>query len=331
MGELRRVRIAVAPKSIAQLHLADFEFQGNGQMATSTIPTSTTESTELHVDERDSLFNQDDVSLTYKPQIERVDAEDIFQRIDETLELIAEAQAIDQARTPVGQIDISIIIPVRNARETLPEVLERIEEVMPTSCEVIVVDDASTDGSWHYVRSMVETSNITLLRRKRSHGRGSAIRMALRHTTGRVVAIQDADMAYDPADLLGAIWPILENQADAVYGSRRLRRDTRCGVGMVARLSNRVTTLAANLTTGLKLSDLESSHKAFRGDLIRSIDLRECDRGFDAEITAKIARRAKVVMEVPTSFEGDLLDKSLAPSWMTFLQTFVGLVRYRTA
>lgn len=306
-------------------------------MATSTIPTSTTLDAEhssetpasFHVDERDALFNQNDGSLTYQPQIERIDADDIFKRIDDTLDLIAEAQAIDQSRMPVGQIDISIIIPVRNARETLPEVLDRIDEVMPTSCEVIVVDDASTDGSWHYVRGLTGRSNITLLRRKRSHGRGSAIRMALRHTTGRVVAIQDADMAYDPADLLGAIWPILEHQADAVYGSRRLRRDTRRGVGLVARLSNRVTTLVANLTTGLRLSDLESSHKAFRGDLIRSIDLRECDRGFDAEITAKVARRAGVVMEVPTSFEGDMLDESLAPSWMMFFQTIRGLVRYR--
>ena len=298
-------------------------------MATTTIPTNTPRSADTYTDERDSVFNQDDGSLTYKPQIERIDTDDILQRIDETLDLIAEAQAIDRTRMPVGQIDISIIIPVRNARETLPEVLARIDEVMPTSCEIIVVDDASTDGSSHYVRGLTHRPNLTLLQRKRSHGRGSAIRMGLRHSTGRVVAIQDADMAYDPADLLGAIWPILENQADAVYGSRRLRRDTRRGVGWVARLSNRLTTLVANWTTGLKLSDLESSHKAFRGDLIRSIKLQECDRGFDAEVTAKMARRAKVVMEVPTSFEGAMLDESLAPSWKTFVQTVVGLIRYR--
>lgn len=298
-------------------------------MATTTIPTNTPRSADAYKDERDSLFNQDDGSLTYKPQIERIETDDILQRIDETLDLIAEAQAIDQTRMPVGQIDISIIIPVRNARETLPEVLARIDEVMPTSCEIIVIDDASSDGSSHYVRGLVHRPNLTLLQRKRSHGRGSAIRMGLRHSTGRVVAIQDADMAYDPADLLGAIWPILENQADAVYGSRRLRRDTRRGVGWVARLSNRLTTLIANWTTGLKLSDLESSHKAFRGDLIRSIKLQECDRGFDAEVTAKMARRAKVVMEVPTSFEGEMLDESLAPGWKTFVQTVVGLIRYR--
>lgn len=277
--------------------------------------------------ELDSFFAQDESADSRTN--ESIDGEGIFDRIDRTLGLIAEAQTIDRDRLPVGQIDISIIIPVRNARQTLPEVLDRIDEVMPTSCEVIIVDDASTDGSWHYARSLAYRPNLTVLRRNRSHGRGSAIRMALRHTTGRVVAIQDADMAYDPADLLGVIWPILENQADAVYGSRRLRRDTRRGVGLAARLSNRISTFVANRVTGLQLSDLESSHKAFRGDLIRSLTLRERDRGFDAEVTAKMARRASVVMEVPTSFEGEYLDRELAPSWKALAQTIAGLIRYR--
>lgn len=299
-------------------------------MSTTTIQPKKTDLTPTSdvSEERDFIFDQECDSLTYKPSIERIDADDFFKRIDETLDLIAEAQTIDREGTPVGQIDISIIIPVRNARETLPEVLERINEVMPTSCEIIVVDDASTDGSWHFARSFSLRSNFTVLRRQRSHGRGSAIRMALRHTTGRVVAIQDADMAYDPADLLGIIWPVLENQADAVYGSRRLRRDTRKGVGLLARLSNRVTTFVANRTTGLRLSDLESSHKVFRGDLIRSLKLEESDRGFDAEVTAKIARRARVVMEVPTSFEGDFLADEAKPSLRSFVQTIRSLIRY---
>lgn len=299
-------------------------------MTTSTIqPTKPQPANTSGVsEERDSFFDQESESLTYQPTIDRIDADDIFKRIDETLDLIAEAQTIDREGTPVGQIDISIIIPVRNARDTLPEVLERINEVMPTSCEIIVVDDASTDGSWHYARSFSQRSNFTVLRRQRSHGRGSAIRMALKHTTGRVVAIQDADMAYDPADLLGNIWPVLENQADVVYGSRRLRRDTRRGVGLIARLSNRITTFVANRTTGLALSDLESSHKVFRGDLIRSLKLQELDRGFDAEVTAKIARRARVVMEVPTSFEGDLLADEAKPSLHSFVQTIASLIRY---
>lgn len=256
-------------------------------------------------------------------------ADDILQRIDETLDLIAEAQQINCGNTPITTFDISIIVPVFNAREGLPEVLKRIEEVMPASCEVIVVDDGSTDGSWHYARSLMPKSNMTVLHRRHHHGRASAIRMALRHTSGRVVAIQDADMAYDPADLLGAIWPVLEEKADAVYGSRRLRRDTRRNISLVSRLSGRLTTWVANLATGLKISDMESSHKVFRGDLIRSLELKECDHGFDAEVTAKIARRAGVVMEVPTTYEGEYLAEQFRPSWAAFRQTLRGLIQYR--
>ncbi|SMP38177.1 Glycosyl transferase family 2 [Neorhodopirellula lusitana] len=300
-------------------------------MTTSTLPPQSDLADFFAMGEPDSAQATLDASPVYRPEIERIDTDDLLQRIDDTLDLIAEAQSMDMARDYLGHVDISIIIPVHNARESLPEVLDRIDEVMPTSCEVIVVDDASTDGSWHYVNGLSDRPNLKLLRRKRSHGRGSAIRMALRHTKGRVVAIQDADMAYDPADLLGAIWPVLENQADVVYGSRRLRRVTRRGVGLTARLSNRITTMVANYTTGLRLTDLESSHKVFKGDLIRSLNLEQCDRGFDAEVTAKIARRASVVMEVPTSYEGDLVDEELAPAWKTFAQTIGSLMRYRVA
>lgn len=309
-------------------------------MATSTIESpSKTDSPAFPLSP-----NDDGATLDYVPAIEKIAdetawesphstsyADDVLERIDDTLSLIAEAQQVACGNTPVTSFDISIIVPVYNARESLPEVLSRIEEVMPASCEVIVVDDGSTDGSWHYARSLMPKSNLTVLRRRKHHGRGSAIRMALRHSTGRVVAIQDADMAYDPADLLGAVWPILENKADAVYGSRRLRRDTRRGISIASRLSGRITTLVANLATGMKISDMESSHKVFRGDLIRSLQLRECDRGFDAEVTAKVARRAKVVMEVPTSFEGEFLDDQFRPRISTLMQTLRGLIQYRAA
>ncbi|MCM2372426.1 glycosyltransferase family 2 protein [Aporhodopirellula aestuarii] len=320
--------------------------QSNGHMATSTIQSpSKSGSVTGALSPTQHTPRLDDIStLDYVPTLEAVVddnllaesescsyADDVLQRIDDTLDLIAEAQHVAAGNAPITSFDISIIVPVYNARESLPEVLARIDEVMPMSCEVIVVDDGSTDGSWHFARGLMPKSNLKVLHRRKHHGRGSAIRMALRHTTGRVVAIQDADMAYDPADLLGAIWPILEEKADAVYGSRRLRRDTRRGISLASRLSGRITTLIANLATGMKISDMESSHKVFNGDLIRSLELRECDRGFDAEVTAKVARRAKVVMEVPTSFEGEFLDEQFRPSFSTLMQTVRGLIRYRAA
>lgn len=265
-----------------------------------------------------------------------VNPDEILQRIDDTLGLIAEANQIACGASPVKQIDVSVIVPIHNCREYIPEVVDRIDEVMPPATETILVDDGSVDGSWHYLRGLPERSNRTILHRRRHHGRGSAIRMALRHTRGHVVAIQDADMAYDPADLLGAIWPILEEQAEVVYGSRSMRRggshsnNLRGGLSnRMRRIVNRCLTTCSNLTTGLHLSDLETGHKVFLGDLIRSLPLTETGSGIDAEITAKVARAANTVMEVPTHYSADLRAPEYARNARTAMTTLRSLIAHR--
>lgn len=294
------------------------------------------------------------MTTTYQPSVEKflaapdeldraltspedaVNPDEILQRIDDTLGLIAEANQIACGASPVKQIDVSVIVPVHNCREFIPEVIDRIDEVMPPATETILVDDASVDGSWQYMRGLPARSNRTILRRRRHHGRGSAIRMALRHTRGYVVAIQDADMAYDPADLLGAIWPILEEQAEVVYGSRSMRRggsysnNSRGGLNnQMRRIVNRCLTTCSNLTTGLHLSDLETGHKVFLGDLIRSLPLTETGSGIDAEITAKVARAASTVMEVPTHYTADFRAPEYARNARTAITTLRSVIAHR--
>lgn len=265
-----------------------------------------------------------------------VDSDDILRRMDETLDLIAEANQIASGSAPVKQIDVSVIVPIHNCRETIAEVVERLDEVMPPATEVILVDDGSTDGSWHYLRGLPQRDNRIVLHRRRHHGRGSSIRMALRHTQGYVVAIQDADMAYDPADLLGAIWPILEQKADVVYGSRSMRRggtsstqEGRRWSRPLNRFANRCLTTCSNLATGLELSDLETCHKVFLGDLVRSFDLHETGTGFDAEITSKVARHAHTVMEVPTHYESDLRTPEYSRNVRAAMTTLRSVLQYR--
>ncbi|MCC9643519.1 glycosyltransferase family 2 protein [Rhodopirellula sp. JC740] len=265
-----------------------------------------------------------------------INPEEFLQRIDDTLGLIAEANQIASGWTPVKQIDVSVIVPIHNCRDTIPEVIDRIDEVMPPATETILIDDGSVDGSWHYLRGLPQRDNRIILRRRHHHGRGSAIRMGLRHTQGHVVAIQDADMAYDPADLLGAIWPILEEQAEVVYGSRSMRRggshrnNLRGGLGnQMGRLVNRCLTTCSNLTTGLHLSDLETGHKVFLGDLIRSLPLSETGSGIDAEITAKVAKAASTIMEVPTHYTADLRAPEYSRNVRTAMTTLRSLFTHR--
>ncbi len=249
----------------------------------------------------DVFFSESNGDAAIVPAPTTPSSDAIIERIDATLDLLADATSAAEEVRAAGIYDVTIVVPVYNERDTLPEVLDRIEEVMPPSTEVIVVDDGSTDGTGHYLRSLTPHDARKVIVRRQNYGKGSAIRLAVRHSRGRVVAIQDADLEYDPADLLGAIWPILEGDADVVYGSRYRRRGQ--DPSMLHRLGNWGLTRLSNALSGLQLTDMETCQKAFRGDLLRSIRLQEPRFGFEPEITAKIAALGVTVMEVPVSYE----------------------------
>lgn len=243
----------------------------------------------------DNLFAQTPETKTW--QGARGDRE-VIERIDQTLDLIAEATSAAIGLYPVDHFDVSIIIPVFNQRHRLPLVLERIAQVMPVTTEAIVVDDGSTDGTSEWLAQLPPRNNLKIIQRRRHHGTGSAIRVGIRHSGGRVISIQDANLDSDPADLLRVIWPVIDGDAEVVYGSRYLAAHEEPSI--VERISNWLLTSACNTVTGLGLTDMESCHRAFDGDLLRSISLQERGQGFDSEITAKIANRNARMIEVPT-------------------------------
>ena len=255
------------------------------------------------------------------------DHQHVIDGIDETLGLIAEANEIGRGHIAVDQYDVSVIVPVYNERRTLPVVLKRIKQVMPPATEVIIVDDGSTDGTRQWLEDLPETAGLTILTRRANHGKGSAVRLGIRHSQGRVVAIQDADTEYEPADLLRVIWPILDGDADAVYGSRYLGDVS--DPSMMHRVGNWALTKASNLMTGLQLTDMETCHKAFDGDMIRSIQLRECRFGFEPEVTAKVASAGAIVMEVPTGYQARSYDEGKKIGWKDAFAALGCMWRYR--
>ncbi len=253
----------------------------------------------------------------------------VIERIDQTLEMIAEANSEAAGVTPVRRFDVTVIVPVYNERETLPKVLDRIAEVMPTATEVIVVDDGSNDGTSQWLAEQGVSANRRIIRRRTNHGKGSAVRLAIRHSRGRVVAIQDADLEYDPADLLRVIWPILEGKSKVVYGSRYLGNSS--DPSMLHRWGNRALTTISNLLTGLRLSDMETCHKAFDGELLRSISLRECRFGFEPEITARMASRGVKIAEVPTGYSCRGYDEGKKIGWRDGVAAIACMWKYRNA
>jgi glycosyltransferase involved in cell wall biosynthesis len=195
---------------------------------------------------------------------------------------------------------LSIVIPCYNERESILEILEKVKAAPIENKEIIVVDDMSTDGTREILKEKVEPMVDQVIYHQQNTGKGGALKTGFMAATGDVVIIQDADMEYDPNDYPLVVNPIFEGKAKVVYGSRFLNQKAR---GYLAnRLANKGLTMLSNMRTHQKLTDMETCYKAFRRDVIQSIDIEEKRFGFEPEITAKISKMRIRIREVPISY-----------------------------
>ena len=195
---------------------------------------------------------------------------------------------------------LSIVIPVYNEERTIRELLARVA-ALPIEKEIVVVDDHSTDSTPAILADLATARELRVIHKLRNEGKGAALRTGFQYVTGTVVAIQDADLEYDPRDLLKLLPPLVHGEADVVYGSRFLHEVPE-DKSWVHRLGNWTLTTASNLFTGLRITDMETCHKAFRRELIQSLEIRQNRFGFEPEVTAKLARRKVKFQEVPISY-----------------------------
>jgi glycosyltransferase involved in cell wall biosynthesis len=240
------------------------------------------------------------------PSEDRSVVSHIQQRLAELEQLARELDQID--RYDAGQSGLtippgfllSIVIPVYNERTTIEKVIARLV-CLPIRTEIIVVDDGSTDGSSETLMFLGELPNVRVVLKPRNEGKGAAVRAGICRATGDVVVIQDADMEYDPRDIPRLLQPLLQGDADVVYGSRYLNKLGR-GSSPFHRLGNRLLTTMSNLMTGLNLSDMETGYKLFRRSVLEKIPLRQDRFGIEPELTAKIARRRLRLIEIPVRY-----------------------------
>src|SRR5215813_9007848 len=201
-------------------------------------------------------------------------------------------------------IDLSVIVPVFNECETVAAVINRVLNQVPVSLEVIAVDDGSTDGSGDILDDLARRDARITVIHQANGGKTAALKSGFARSRGKVVIIQDADLEYDPAEILHVVQPILDNFADVVYGSRFLVRRASRVLYFYHYVANRFLTFFSNVLTNLNMTDVETGYKALRGDIIRNMIIESSGFGIEIEITAKIAKLGVSIYEVPISYYG---------------------------
>ena len=222
---------------------------------------------------------------------------------------------------------VSFIVPAYNEAPTIGGVLEAVD-ALPLDKQIVVVDDGSTDGTSDVLGAWAERPHVLVLRQA-NRGKGAAIRAAIPHVDGEVVVIQDADGEYDPADVPALVDPILRGRADVVFGSR-----LRGGAPQRAYLfwhlvGNKFLSLLTNVLFNTTISDMETGYKAFRTEVLRSLDLRSDGFGIEPEITGKVCKRRLRIYELPISYYGRTYEEGKKITWRDGLTAVRVLVSVR--
>jgi glycosyltransferase involved in cell wall biosynthesis len=212
-------------------------------------------------------------------------------------------------------LTLSVVIPVYDERATIHEILRRVRAV-PIKKQIIIVDDCSRDGTREILRELEASSSgdLKVVFQDRNQGKGAALRTGFRYATGDIVIVQDADLEYEPEQYPELIQPIVDGQADVVFGSRFIGQTHRV-LYFWHSLANKYLTLLSNTFTNLNLTDMEVCYKVFRREVIQGINLKSDRFGFEPEITAKVARfklpgqngepsRLCRIYEVPVAYHG---------------------------
>ena len=227
-----------------------------------------------------------------------------------------------------GAIGVSFLIPAYNEAATIGEVLARID-ALGLDAQIIVVDDGSTDATASVVETYAAGRPHVELLRQPNRGKGSAVRLAAKRMTKDIAVIQDADMEYDPADVVDLIAPIERGVADVVYGSRLSGGAPQRAYLFWHLIGNRFLSLLTGVLFNTTLSDMETGYKAFRSDVLRSLRLTQDDFAIEPEITGEVCRRKLRIYEMPIAYYGRTYAEGKNITWRDGLKAIRVLFQVR--
>ena len=231
-----------------------------------------------------------------------------------------------------GSPRLSVIIPVFNEVATVRTLLERVMAV-PIPKEIIVVDDCSTDGTRTVLEELraatpdTETNRLVIRFHERNQGKGAAVRTGVADVSGEIALIQDADLEYDPTEYPRLMQPILDGDADVVFGSR-FSGSPRRVLFFWHTIANKLLTLLSNMCTNLNLTDMETCYKVFRADILKRLPIRSNRFGLEPELTAKAAHLRCRIYEVPISYHGRQYSEGKKIGWKDAVSAVWTILRF---
>lgn len=245
------------------------------------------------------------------------------------VESVSPATALDPQLSTLNLVtDLTVIVPVFNERHTLLTMLERVRAV-PVALQIIIVDDHSTDGTRELLKAEIDGRfpDVLVEYHETNQGKGSCIRTALKHASGRYTIIQDADLEYAPEDFPSILETFERTGADAVYGSRFLGEWP--PMRPANKLVNKLLAWMVRLMFRTPMTDEATCYKAFRTEVVKSIPLT-CRRfEFCPEVTAKLIRRGFKIVETPICYEARTMAQGKKIRWTDGVAAIWTLIKFR--